>query len=367
MIRVREETLPPGVRLQRAACPAGAARYGLPVSDLLIGALGVLLSTNPPAVLSNLVVTHSAVVQGMAATNGVASDELRQIMAEDDAAQEEVGKWLDASDQPADPLTAPSPTALKAKIHERFGRVRARYDDYLARNPKDARGYLALGSFLNDTGDEEGAVSNWEKSRELDPQNPAVWNNLANSYAHIGPVRKAFAAYEEALRLNPREPIYWHNFGTLTFLFRSDATNHFKTDEQGVFRRALGMYEEAIRLDPLNFGLLTDVAQTYYGIQPEPSDTVEGRRASELKLARAALGAWTNALAQATDDEDRQGVYLHMARWHLRTGEFAEARARMGAVTNEVHQAMRQRLERNLTEREASAKAGAAPPRGAGE
>jgi tetratricopeptide (TPR) repeat protein len=324
------------------------------VSDLLIGALGVLLSTNQPAALSNLVAEKTGFVLSAANPNSPVEQELRQVLAADDAAQAEVEKWLEPTAAPADPLLAPSPMALKARMSRRFDEVKALYESFLLRHPEHARGHLAYGSFLNDIGDEEGAVRRWEKSRELDPKNPAAWNNLANSYAHLGPVEKSFSYYEEALKLNPGEPIYWHNFGTLTFLYRTDATNYFKTDEQGVFRKALDMYQHAISLDPLNFNLLTDVAQTYYGVKPEPAASAAGKRQAELKLLHTALGAWTNALTQAPSDEDREGVYLHLARWHLRVGQFAEAQSHLTAVTNEVHQVMRQRLERNLAERLAS-------------
>lgn len=323
------------------------------MSDLLIGALGVLLSTNQPAALSNLVVARTGIVLPIVNTNNPVELELRRVMEADDAAQEEVQKWLDEGDKPADPLTAPSPLALKARVAKRFDEVKALYEGFLEHHPDNAKGFLAYGSFLNDIGDEEGAVRRWEKSRELDPKNPASWNNLANSYAHIGPVEKSFPYYDEAVKLNPNEPIYWHNFGTLTFMFRVNATNYFKTDEQGVFRKALGMYQEAIRLDPQNFSLLTDVAQTYYGVKPEPATTPEGTRQAELKLMHTALGAWTNALTLAPSAEDREGIYLHMARWRLRVGQLDEARAQLAAVTNEVHQVMRKRLERNLADRAA--------------
>lgn len=318
------------------------------MSELLIGALSALLSTNPPAALTNLVVEKTGIVLAPSVTNNPVEQRLREIMAADDAAQDEVQKWLDEGDQPADPLTAPSPTALKVKVAQRFDVVKAFYEGFLKEHPDHARAHLAYGSFLNDIGDEEGAIVRWEKSRELDPANPASWNNLANSYAHVGPVEKSFPYYQEALKLNPKEPIYWHNFGTLTFLFRTDATNYFKTDEQGVFRKALEMYQEAIRLDPQNFRLLTDVAQTYYGVKPEPADTAEGRKSAELKLANTALGAWTNALTLAPDDDDRQGVLLHMVRWHIRAGQWDEAKSRLAAVTNELHRPMKARLERNL-------------------
>ena len=49
----------------------------------------------------------------------------------------------------------------------------------------------------------------------LNPKDPAVYNNLAEIYAHHGPVKKAFEYYEKAIQLNPEEPLYYHNFGTV--------------------------------------------------------------------------------------------------------------------------------------------------------
>lgn len=316
-----------------------------------MGALGVLLATNQPAALSNLVAQKTGLAIPVVNTNDPVELELFQLMEADEAAQEEVQRWLDEGEKPKDELTAPSALSLKARIGQRFDKVKASYEDFLRRNPRSAKGRLAYGSFLNDIGDEFGAITQWERSRELDPKNPAVWNNLANTYAHVGPVEKSFPYYDEALRLNPNVSVYWHNFGTLTFLFRGDATNYFKTDEQGVFTRALDMYQRAIQLDPHNFTLLTDVAQTYYGVKLPPTKSPEETRQAEIKLADTALGAWTNALSHATSDEDREGVYLHMARWNLRVRRLETVRANLDAVTNEVHAAMRQRLERNLRER----------------
>ena len=74
---------------------------------------------------------------------------------------------------------------------------------------------------------------------------------------------------------------------------------------------------------PRNFPMASDVAQTYYGIKP-------------LRL-EAALKAWTNTLALARDEIEREGVYLHFARLKLQAGRFAEVRAHLNAVTNELY------------------------------
>ncbi len=103
------------------------------------------------------------------------------------------------------------------------------------------------------------------------------------------------------------------------------------------------LYAKAIKLDPTNFPLASDVAQTYYGIKPTRTED--------------ALIAWTNALHIAHDDVEREGVYLHFARLKLHAERFAEARAHLSAVTNEMYADLKKRLARNIEEQERQAKA----------
>ncbi len=322
------------------------------MSDLLVGALAVLLAMNLTAAPGNPVVPPTGITASVPNTNDPVEQELQKLLVADDAAQEAAEKLIAEADQPPDPLLAPTQLTLRARLDEKFKPVREGYEDFIQRHPKHARGWMAYASFLHDTGDEKDAIERYEKARELDPKDPAAWNNLANIYAHIGPVEKAFPYYDEAIRLKPDEPLYLHNFGTLVFLFRKDATNYFKCDEQEVFARALALYDRALKLDPKNFPLASDVAQTYYGIKPPSTKTPEEARAAELHLADQALASWTNAFSIAGDGVEREGVYLHFARWNIRVGRFAEARTNLTSVTNTMYAQVKQRLERNLAEKD---------------
>jgi hypothetical protein len=105
-----------------------------------------------------------------------------------------------------------------------------------------------------------------------------------------------------------------------------------------VFDKALDLYRQAMKLDPQNFPLATDYAQSYYGIRPLRTND--------------ALVAWTNALHIARDELEREGVYIHLARVKISIGRFAEAQAHLDAVTNAALADMRNRLQRNLNQRE---------------
>jgi uncharacterized protein (TIGR02996 family) len=321
------------------------------VSDLLVGALSVLLATNQPAAASNYLAQRLGVP--LAVPAGDAGDplgpELRAVIALDDAADDEIERWAKAWAQldPTHPAT-PSPTARQEQVRVKLDEIRAAYEAFVRAHPDHVKGRLAYASFLEELGDEEGAIRQLERARDLDPADPAVWNNLANHYGHVGPVAQAFPAYEKAIALAPYEAVYHYNLATTVFLFRKDAAEYYRTDEQGVFEKALGLYRQVRALRPFNFQYAFDYAQTYYGVKPAPADTADGRRASELRLAERALGAWDEALALADNEVDREGIFLHQARWHLRAGRPAAARTNLALVTNAVHAAVRERIERNL-------------------
>jgi len=315
----------------------------------LIGVVGVFVTASPLAAGTNLVAgPTNPPPAAVTATNDPVEKEYKRLMEDDDAAQAEVDEWI-KNNQEAATRGAAVPTAdLQRRIRERFDPVRKAYEDFIKRHPDHASARVAYGSFLGDLQDDEGAQEQWEKALGLNPKDPAIYNNLANLYGHIGRIKKAFEYYAKAIELKPQEPLYYHNLGDVVFLFRKDAMEFYALTEQQVFDKALGLYSKALKLDPQNFPLASEVAQTYYGIQP-------------LRLEDA-LKAWTNTLTLAHDEIEREGVYLHFARLKLHADRFAEARAHLNAVTNDMYVALKKRLVRNLDEQEQKARGTNAPP-----
>jgi tetratricopeptide (TPR) repeat protein len=308
------------------------------VNELLIGLVGALMATNQPLAVSNLIQQNTGVSVTMVNPNDPAEQELQKLMAEDEAALTEVDKWIQGNNAFVAQGAGESKEALNRRIRARLETVRKDYEDFLRRYPDFARGHLAYGSFLNDIGNEEGAMLQNEQARQLDPKNPAAWNNLANYYGEHGPLTNAFVSYAKAIELNPAEPVYYQNLATAVYLFRKDARAFYGINEQQVFDKALALYRKAIQFAPDNFPLAADYAQTYYGIRPLRTND--------------ALVAWTNALKIAHDDNERQGVYLHLARIKMSVGRFAEARAHLNDVTNAAFAGLKHRLENSLAERE---------------
>ena len=311
------------------------------MNEFLIGLVGALVATNQPLAVSNLLQQNVGVSVSIPNPNDPAEKELQELMIEDDAALKEVDKWIRDNDAFAAQGAGESEAELNRRIRARLDLVRNKYKDFLQRYPKFARGHLAYGTFLNDIDEEESAGNEFKIAAQLDPQNPAAWNNLANYYSEYGPITNAFACLDHAIAQDPTEPIYYQNLALVVYLYRRDATAFYHLNEQQVFDKALALYQKAIRLDPNNFPLATDYAESYYGIRPLRTND--------------ALAAWTNALQTAHNEAEREGVQIHLARVKIAIGRFDEARAHLAAVTNPIYANLKDRGERNLAEHQFAA------------
>jgi tetratricopeptide (TPR) repeat protein len=260
--------------------------------------------------------------------------EYQKILELDDAAENDADKWVKESEAFGKAGAATPRAILAAKINARFDEVRKAYHDFLTRHPKHIEARLAYGSFLNDIGEEDEAIAQWDKARHLEPKDPAAWNNLANVYAHHGPIEKAFEYYEKATELDPKEPVYLENLAVTTYLFRKDAISRYKISEAEVFNKSLDLYKRAMELDSTNFVLAADFAQSYYGIKPMRTDD--------------ALKAWKHALGLASTDLEKEGVYLHLARVELNSGKFEDAQKHLDLVKNDDLNDLKTRLQKNL-------------------
>ena len=308
------------------------------MNELLIGLVGALIATNQPLAVSNLIQQRTGVSVAVVNPDDPAEKALAEVMARDDDVMAEVDKWIRDNNAFAAQGAGESREALNQRIRARLDSVRKDYEDFLRCFPDSARGHLAYGSFLNDQGEEQAAVAQDEIAAQLDPKNPAAWNQIANYCGEHGPITNAFVDYARAIDLDPTEPVYYQNLAQMVYLYRVDAKAFYGISEGQVFDKALALYRKAMQLDPHNFLLATDYAESYYGIRPLRTND--------------ALAAWTNALQNAPDDNTREGVYIHLARIKMAAGRFAEARAHLDDVTNSGFADTRRRLERLLAERE---------------
>jgi tetratricopeptide (TPR) repeat protein len=315
------------------------------MSDLLTGALSVLLATNQPVALSNFVEQTTGIKVEVPNPNDPVQRELREVFYLDDSVRTEINAWVDSDENISKSTGVPSPT-LDARIRQKLQTVRDAYEAFLKKHPTCVEGHVAYASFLEEIADEMTAGKHLEKAYELDPNNPVTLNNLANFYGHNSPVEKAFDLYEKAISLRPQEAVYYHNYGTTVYLFRRHAMTHFKITEQQVFDKALQLYAKALELDPKNFALATDVAKTFYGIEP--------------KRPEAALKAWQIAYGLAADEKEKQGVRIHFARWEMHAGNFDKAREWLTTVQEEDYLVTKTNVLKTIARKEAEAKSGKA-------
>ena len=322
---------------------SGFRSYRAPVNDLAIGLLSALLATNPPTAVSNLIQKKTGLAVAVANPNDPVEREFKKLMAEDDAAHEQVDDWIQESYKDEQ-----KKVSLRARIQQRLDPIRKAYEKYLATHPGHAKALLAYGSFLNDQGEEEAAEKQWNKALAADPKEPAAWNNLANFYGHNGNAAKAIEYYGKAITLDPEESTYYHNLATTVFVFRRDATNFFKLSEADVFDKSLDLYRKAIALDPTNFFLVSDYAQSYYALKPQRFDDPAKNKEAEQKLVDDALSAWRMAYKIAPGNREQQGVVIHFARWEINGARYGQARKTLDSITNETLQAARSTLLKRL-------------------
>ena len=207
------------------------------MNELLIGLVGALIATNQPLAVSNLIQQHTGVSIAVVNPNDPAEKALAALMAKDDDVMDQVDKMIRDNDAFAAQGAGESKEALNLRIRARLDAVRKDYKDFLERFPNSARGHLAYGSFLNDIGEEEPAVEQYETAAQLDPKNPAAWNQIANYCGEHGPITNAFVDYAKAIALDPTEPIYYQNLATTVYLFRRDAKTFYGINEDQGFRQ----------------------------------------------------------------------------------------------------------------------------------
>lgn len=273
----------------------------------------------------------------------------RELLSQDDEAQAEVDAWIEDAYSPEkeEEEFQKLEVTLELRIRDRLRPVQAAYEEFLKLHPEHVNARIAYASFLDEIGEETAGGQQLVRVLELDPVNTAAMNNLANHYGHTGQIKKAFDLWEKSIQLQPEIARYHHNLGTSVFLFRRDAMQHYGLNEQEVFTKALEHYHQALRLEPDNFLLASDVAQTHYGVKP-------------VRIQEA-LKDWEYALKLARDDIERQGIYLHFARFKIMERKWDESVDWLKKVRHPMYDVLKGRIYRNMEFRRDLAERGLDP------
>ncbi|MGA1236467.1 MAG: tetratricopeptide repeat protein [Limisphaerales bacterium] len=281
--------------------------------------------------------------------------EYRKLLIMDEEALDQVDQWIQEEQAQREQGVGLTDATLTARILDHLRPVRKAYDRFLEKYPDHAKGHLAYGSFLGEIGEHDEAVRYMEKAKELDPSNPAAWNNLANYYGHRGPIRKCFEYYAKAIELNPKESVYYQNLAVCVFLFRRDSEEFYGITEPEVFEKSLELYRKAMELDPTNFVLATEYAMSFYGMLPLSTASAEEKKEGRMKITARAIPAWEDAMKLAADDLQKQGIYVHLARNKYIAGRYDEARKDLEAITLDDYQGIKNKILSNIEKAEQDA------------
>jgi tetratricopeptide (TPR) repeat protein len=200
-----------------------------------------------------------------------------------------------------------------------------------------ARRFLtSRGRVLDDQGQHERALADYDRAIALDGDDPITWSNRGNSLVALGRVRDAIVSYDEALA---REPEYAHTWHCLATCYMAE----------GEWARAKIALERTIQLDPrhhvawsnlgicvVQAGRLED-ALAYFdkAVELAPSSAAWNNKAevcTRLGRCDEALRCYEHALALAPDSAP---LYFGKGRALVRLerlGEAAEALRRFVAL-----------------------------------
>jgi len=301
---------------------------------VLAGLLAAALATNTPMAVSNLVAQETGLSISVPNPNDPVEREYQALIDKDDTTMRQIEAWTD----PGGTTNEVTRLTLKQRVKAAEDDVRLAYDDFLRRHPNHARAHLAFGAFLDEIQDEDGAFEQWKKGLELDPKNPAAWDDLGNYFGHAGPITNAFIYYQKAIDLDPTQSVYYHNLAVTIYMYRQDAEQFYHLSEQDAFDKALALYREAIKRAPDDFILASDYAECFYGTNPPRWEQ--------------GLVAWQDALKSAHDDTEREGVYIHLARINWKLNRYDESQHWLDQVTNKGYAVLKNRIARNLHEAE---------------
>jgi len=154
-----------------------------------------------------------------------------------------------------------------------FASALRRFDDVLARDPRNRFATLRSGVALLKKGDAHAAAARLREAVKLDPEQAETHYALADALTRAGDNAAAVPHWMETVRLQPRRTAAWSNLGTAL-------------GRAGKLEGAARAFAEALRLDPANAVLRKNLGAARY----------------ELALREAAAGnreAARKALAEA--------------------------------------------------------------------
>ena len=121
--------------------------------------------------------------------------------------------------------------------------------------------YYKKGIEYYNLGNYKQAAENFEKVKELMPDNPQAYYNLAVLYKKSDKPDLAIKNYEQAIKLDSDNPEYYYSLYILYSLYTSSCTNQQTYEKK--YQLALKNLLKAIELDPKNKKYKAGLADLY--------------------------------------------------------------------------------------------------------
>jgi tetratricopeptide (TPR) repeat protein len=183
--------------------------------------------------------------------------------------------------------------------------------------PKDYRLYLLSGLAYSQLGMSEQAITAFEKSLELNPNDANTLGSLALTYDGKEQFAKSDSLYERALRIDPNNSLILNNYS-------------YSLAERGIqLERALEMAKRAVAAEPTNASYLDTLGWIYYKLQ-------QWKEAERYIAAAVATGR-----ASAV-------VHEHLGDVYFQLGEKEKAMEywKRALEMNQSNQALREKIQR---------------------
>ncbi|MCU0245321.1 MAG: protein kinase [Bryobacter sp.] len=160
---------------------------------------------------------------------------------------------------------------------------------------------MAYGVYLYRMGRMEAALSTFQRTRELAPEHPTVYQNLAGVYHHLDKDDEAASVLQRGLEVRPTAPLY-NNLGTIYFY-------------QGRYADSVQAFEKALKLS-------TRVTYLYWG---NYGDACRWSASDRPKAGDAYARAIELAREQLTKTPKNLDVQSSLATYLAKAGQKEEA------------------------------------------
>ena len=124
------------------------------------------------------------------------------------------------------------------------------FDLSLEINPNQSEALYYKALTLANLGEFKDAVKTIDKAIKIDSKDDRFWNDKGNFLASLKKINKAHKCFDKAIKLNPTDSIIWTNKGFLYLQYEK-------------YEKALECYTKACELEPLEIHNLIGMINTY--------------------------------------------------------------------------------------------------------